>query len=518
MNQYICVDEPVLISSNSLLLDLDLAYESDWKVIVSSNDKTMHLTVQDTLVKTQFQNRNFRILSAFSVLETVKVLNENYDAGAIVLDCSLDRKNWAIEIIKYIRLTQKNKIIRIITKVDDNDEFINENMIVDYEIDNFINSSNYNGRRLFVNVVAALRAYRGMSLLEANRKSLEKVVSASNQLSKNFSVTEFIKNILHQIISIVCAEGEITQDSLSSFISEKIDGDYYLSYGDGIYAKHVNLRMKPALPKNIKKEFLESFETDNIFINDNNFFTRFNSIFGTESIIHIRTRKKMSMWNSDLLKVFSTNIKVAFENLSLTREIEDTQKEVIFTLGGIAEARSKETGNHVKRVAEYTRILSEGYGLSVGESDLIKQASPMHDIGKIAIPDNILNKPGKLSIEEYQIMKTHSTIGYEMLKKSQRPIMKAASIIANQHHEKYDGSGYPSGLKGDEIHIYGRITAIADVFDALASRRVYKEAWDYNSILNFFRTERNKHFDAKLVDILLENFDKFVKIKNNFPD
>ncbi|MCV6608960.1 MAG: HD domain-containing protein, partial [Campylobacterales bacterium] len=199
-------------------------------------------------------------------------------------------------------------------------------------------------------------------------------------------------------------------------------------------------------------------------------------------------------------------------------EIENTQKEIIYTMGEIGETRSKETGNHVKRVAEYSKILALHYGLDEEEAEKLKMASPMHDIGKVAIPDSILNKPGKHDEQEWKIMKTHSNLGYEMLKKSSQPIIQAAAIVAKEHHEKWDGSGYPKGLKEEEIHIYGRITAVADVFDALGSKRVYKDAWELDRILKLFEEEKGKHFDPKLVEIFFENLDEFVKVRDQFQD
>jgi len=203
---------------------------------------------------------------------------------------------------------------------------------------------------------------------------------------------------------------------------------------------------------------------------------------------------------------------------ALLKEIENTQKEVVYTMGAIGERRSKTTGQHVKRVTEYSRLFATLYGLSEEEIEILTQASPMHDIGKVAIPDNILNKPAKLTPEEFTKIKEHSRLGYEMLNHSTRPIMKAASIVAYEHHEKYDGSGYPRGLAGEEIHIYGRITAIADVFDALGSHRVYKDSWDDEKIFKMFKEERGKHFDPKLVDIFFDNLDDILAIRKSFKD
>jgi HD-GYP domain-containing protein (c-di-GMP phosphodiesterase class II) len=208
----------------------------------------------------------------------------------------------------------------------------------------------------------------------------------------------------------------------------------------------------------------------------------------------------------------------ALDAAMLQEEIEATQREIIFTLAETGELRSKETGYHVKRVAEFCRVFAVKYGLDDDQTELLKLSSPMHDIGKIAIPDSILLKPGKLDAEEWDIMKTHTTLGYEMLKHSERRLLKAAAIIANEHHEKWNGKGYPNGTRGEDIHIFGRITAMSDVFDALANTRVYKPAWELDRIVKLFKEEKGEQFDPDLVKVFLDNIDEFVKIKETYKD
>ncbi len=217
----------------------------------------------------------------------------------------------------------------------------------------------------------------------------------------------------------------------------------------------------------------------------------------------------------DLILVYATNITNV---IKAEQEIVETQKDIIYRMGEIGETRSKETGNHVKRVAKYSELLALKYGLSQEDAELLKFASPMHDIGKVGIEDGILKKPGKLTPQEFEIMKTHAELGFNMLKSSDKPILKAASIVAHEHHEKWDGSGYPRGLKGEEIHIFGRITAVADVFDALGSERCYKKAWELDDIFKLFKEQSGKHFDPKLIDLFFENFDEFDKIRLEYKD
>ncbi len=234
-----------------------------------------------------------------------------------------------------------------------------------------------------------------------------------------------------------------------------------------------------------------------------------------ELVARVRTHLK--------LKAFEDSQQVVIDNAlaelkMLNKEIIETQKEVIFTMGSIGESRSQETGYHVKRVAEYSRLLALLSGLDAFEADMIAMASPMHDIGKVGIPDSILKKKGELTLDEFEIMKTHVTIGYDMLKHSERPIMQTAATIALEHHEKWDGSGYPYGIAGENIHLYGRITALADVFDALGSSRCYKKAWTDEAIFARIKEESGSRFDPALIKLFFDNLGDFLEIRGNYRD
>ena len=204
--------------------------------------------------------------------------------------------------------------------------------------------------------------------------------------------------------------------------------------------------------------------------------------------------------------------------VKLHEDLEHTQEDLIYRMGEIGETRSQETGFHVKRVAKYSELLAHYYGLSPQEIQYLRTASPMHDIGKVGIPDSILNKPGKLTNDEWRTMKTHANIGYELFRDSDKPLLQTAAIIAYEHHEKWDGTGYPRGLQGENIHIYGRITAVADVFDALGSDRCYKQAWEDERIFKLLKEERGKHFDPKLIDIFFDHLDEFLRIRDHYKD
>lgn len=192
----------------------------------------------------------------------------------------------------------------------------------------------------------------------------------------------------------------------------------------------------------------------------------------------------------------------------LNREIDDTQKELLFTLGEIAESRSYDINHHVERVGHITALLALKLGFDSEEAKLLKLAASMHDIGKIAIDDRILNKPGKLTKEEFEVIKKHSFFGREILKNSERKLLKTASIIAFEHHENYDGSGYPRGISGEDINLSSRIVALVDVYDALSIKRVYKDAWSKEAIYDFIREQDGIKFDPKIVKVFFDNLNE----------
>lgn len=204
------------------------------------------------------------------------------------------------------------------------------------------------------------------------------------------------------------------------------------------------------------------------------------------------------------------SVKIKHNEERLLTELESSQKEIIFMLTELMESTSDETGRHIKRVAESSKLLASLHNcLGDDEAETIFHAAPMHDIGKITINHEILNKPSKLTEEEFSDMKEHTTNAYNILSKSRRKLIQAANIIAHQHHEKWNGAGYPQGLEGEQIHIYGRIVALADVLDALTHKRVYKDSWSFEEAAKYIVEHKGTQFDPYLVELFENNLESF---------
>lgn len=201
-----------------------------------------------------------------------------------------------------------------------------------------------------------------------------------------------------------------------------------------------------------------------------------------------------------------------------TKELHATRLEVIRRLGRAAEYRDDMTGFHIIRMSRYSQQLALAAGMTEEQAEMVLNASPMHDIGKIGIPDNVLMKPGKLDPDEWEVMKTHVDIGVEILSGSDFELMNVASEIAQNHHEKWDGSGYPKGLSGEDIPLTGRVVALADVFDALTTERPYKKAWPIDKTTEFLKEQSGKHFDPNLVDIFLSILPEILEIREQYAE
>ena len=238
-------------------------------------------------------------------------------------------------------------------------------------------------------------------------------------------------------------------------------------------------------------------------------FDRVEALTRIRNIIEVRLlHKQVRRQNEDLERKVQER----------TQELEDTRLEVVRRLGRAAEYKDNETGMHVVRMSKIAELIGLAMGMSPEDSKLLLHASPMHDIGKIGIPDNVLLKPGKLDADEWETMKTHAMIGAEILGDHASPLMQMARLVAMTHHEKWDGSGYPKGLAGNDIPLVGRITAVADVFDALTSERPYKKGWAIEDAAQYIKDQSGSHFDPAVVEKFCENLEKIIEIRQTHRD
>ncbi|UJF35858.1 DUF3369 domain-containing protein [Paenibacillus hexagrammi] len=496
-------------------IDLPHSGREPWIVLIADDEKQIHQVTKMVLQDFELDGRKLEFHSAYSGIEARQLLQSKPDAALILLDVVMEQEDAGLQVVKYIREELKNRSIRIILRTGQPGQAPEKTVIMDYDINDYKEKTELTTQKLFTTVVSSLRSYRDIKTIEKSRSGLEEIIKSSATLFELQSMKKFASGVLTQMTSIVNLHPNAIHCSFA--VTRGVE-DIYVLAASGDYASSSDKKARDVVPTDVMDQIEQAFHTKKSSFGLDHFAVYFQSKMGMENVIYMNGFNELSEWEHYLIDIYCANVSVAFENLYLSDELESTQKEIIYTMGEITETRSKETGHHVKRVAEYSYLLALKYGLSEQEADVIRLASPMHDVGKVGIPDAILNKPGKLTQEEFDVMKTHSILGYEMLKHSNKQVLTAAAIIARQHHERYDGSGYPQGLKGNEIHIYGRITALADVFDALCSDRVYKKAWELDRVLELLQSERGRHFDPQIVDLFLGSLDEFLAIKDQYQE
>ena len=432
----------------------------------------------------------------------------------------METDNAGLDLVHFIRQNLKNSFIRIILRTGQPGYAPEKEVIHDYDIDDYKEKSELTAQKLYSSVYTALRSYHHLLALEASRHGLARIIGATSEIFKPQKLNDFLQDVLGQLVAVLRLDHKsnfLNVDCLA--IECRDEGNHWnVLAGTGQYADKVGVDPLESISSDVLKDLREVIKTKTDKATDEAYITFFSADPDQKTALYITSPQDLDEDEQDLLKLFSQNVSIAYKNIMLQRELEDSQREIVYMLGESIETRSKETGSHVRRVAEISQLFGQHYGLSQYETELLVLAAPLHDFGKIGIRDAVLHKPAKLDEDEWEHMKMHSSMGEELLNRSNRQIFKAASVIAGQHHEKWNGLGYPSGLSGDQIHIYARIVALADVFDALNSKRSYKKAWSRDEVLDFMKNERGEHFDPDLVDILLNHADEFYKVFDLYPD
>jgi len=485
-----------------------------WHILVVDDEEDIHQVTKLVLAGFTFENKGLRFYDAYSAAEAKELLKQNIPFSVALVDVVMETNHAGLELIQYIRDEIENHDIRLILRTGQPGEAPEESIIRDYDINDYKNKTELTAIKIKTLLYSALRGHRDIQIIDRHKSGLEQIINASANFLKCDSVNEFASTILSHVTNVMgINDAQIYCAAAVNFQSSPAK-DFQLLAASGVGPTP----NQNTIPDEVKSLFIDAHERKSSLKTSTDYIGYFPTKAGLETMLYVHKGSKLQTTDHQLLEFYANNIALAYDNLKLREMVKESQKELSYILGEAVEKRSKETGSHVKRVALYSELLAKLSQLSPFQCEIIKLASPLHDIGKISIPDSILNKPGKLTDEEWKIMQTHAEVGYEILKNSSNEILTCGALISYQHHEKWDGSGYPQGLIGNEINIVGRITALADVFDALCSDRCYKLAWPLDEALSLIKEQRSKHFDPNLVDLLLENLPLFLEIKDRYPD
>lgn len=497
------MDDEILIIDDEKAESVHI--KQGWKVLIVDDEPEVHRITKMTLAQFLFDNKPIEFLHAYTGTEAKAIMANEPDIALILLDVVMETDSAGLDVVRYVRTELHNPQVRIVLRTGQPGQAPEDDVVANFDINDYKDKTELTSQKLRTLIRASLRSYRDICTLEHNRKGLEKVIAASKGIFEKQALKQFAEGTLDQLSALLALEEtSLFQLKQNAYEIRNTDVESILNEEDQThYRNSAVIQQALANKQNV-------FRDNELVIYCKN--PRHSLIF------HIEGTRPLSQMDTYLLNLFTENIIIALENIRLNELLADNQREIIYRIGEIVETRSKESGLHVKRVALYCELFARLLGFPEEKAELLKRASPLHDIGKIGIPDAILHKPGKLDADEWEIMKTHAQIGYDMLSGSDIELFQVASQIALNHHEKWDGSGYPQGLAGHTIPLEGRITALVDVFDALGSDRCYKRAWPLDKILALIQEEKGRHFDPALVELMLANLDDFLAIRDTYRD
>ncbi len=477
-----------------------------WNVLIVDDEPDMLAVTRMVLDDFEFLGRRVVVHEAQNAAACKRKLDEIPDIAVALLDVVMEEEDTGFKLIRHIREERRNTIIRLIIRTGQPGKAPLMEAVSRYDINDYKEKTELSIEKLRVTLMTALRSWQQMREIEQNRLALHHFVEKNPMLFRTHTLKQFAGTVLEQLKPLLALwNPEGCNDMLFAMSTDNIALE--VQDGTGVFA------LRHGLPPELPEPFLqEILHTDRIRFHDDGITIQVGSTMGINGYLHLRGQPMVNEWISKLIQVFIASVSAAFDNLLLRRENEATQRELILNLGELLEARSGETVFHVHRVAAIARLLAQHSGVDARDRELIGMAAAFHDIGKIVVPEFILNKRGALTRDELVIMREHALTGKAILSKSNLPLFRIAAIMAAQHHERYDGTGYPEGLKGKEIHRYGRILALADVYDALGHDRVYKQAWPEEDVKAYIDSQRGKHFDPELVDLFFSLYDRIQEI------
>lgn len=488
-----------------------------WKVAIIDDEQQVHAVTQLVLKNTLVDEQPLQFLNAYSAEEGLRLFQDHPDIALAFIDVIMETDNAGLDLIHQIRNDLQNHATRIVLRTGQPGSAPEETVIRTYDINDYKSKTELTDTKLKTCVYSSIRSYRDIITIESSKRGMQKVIAASDSVLRSQTLYQFGNAILNhtiQLLNIKTAEMYLISQHVDLFGDAEMillaaTGDEVTlntDWGTGI------------VPADVKKMIMLTLEQKKSYSDENVFIGYYHTNASTESVLYTRFHEEHNALQDEILTLFAANITLIFQNLYNREHIQETQKELLLVLGDAIEQRSKETGSHVRRVALMCELMALKLGQSTEYAEILKYASPLHDIGKIGIPETILHKPDKLTESEWETMKTHAQIGYELLKDSTRTIAKMGARIALSHHEHWDGNGYPQGLKGEAIPLEGRIVAIIDVIDALGSERAYKKPWQENDIIQYIRERSGKQFDPAMVEAALGLFTHFSDIRRSLPD
>lgn len=474
--------------------------DESWHMLVVDDDPDVRALTRLNLKEFRFSGRGLDIIEAESGYQARKILSEHDDIALALIDVVMETDDAGLRLVEHIREELDNRLIRLVIRTGQPGSAPERFVIDHFDIDDYKDKTELTATRLYTTVRSAIKAYRDLKIIDLNRAGLARVLDAVPDIYRLCvspkSLEQFFEGVLTQIIAL-CNLNERSLISTIDGVVATIDGKEIT-----IQAATGDIADSPRLEQ-IRGHCIQALECQGrpSALEGNALVIPLAVSGRAAGFIYVEPNGELSESDLHLLGIFAHQCAGAMENLRLHMDLQESYDNVVDTLAEVAEYKDKTTGEHINRIDHYTRLVAIELGVPVEEARMWGKASRLHDVGKVGIPDAILRKPGRLTPDEYTLVKDHTLIGASIL--GHDKLMGLAREIAQDHHERWDGGGYPSGRPGRELALATRIVSVVDVFDALTSSRPYKRPWTNEAAADELRKGAGSQFDPTVVDAFM---------------
>ena len=479
----------------------DTGHRHTWKLLVVDDEPDMRALTRINLKGFRFADRGLEIIEAGSGAEARAMLALHADIAVALIDVVMETDDAGLRLVEFIRKDLKNMLVRLIIRTGQAGLAPERYVIDHYDIDDYKDKTELTATHLYTAVRSTIKSYRDLRSIDLNRIGLQHVLMAAPDIYRisNRSLGQFFQGVLTQVVALCNLSGNSFISTIDGVIATFDDLETTMQAASGSLSSQERF-------DHIRTECSQAVLTGKVpeMLRKDAYVVPLLVQGKPVGFIYIEPTHDLDESDRALVAMMAQQCSSALENLRLHVDLTKSYDHMIDMLARIAEFKDSATGSHINRIDQYTRLVAMELGLSEDEASHVGTASRLHDVGKIGIPDAILRKPGKLTEEEYAVVRTHTHIGKSILDND--AYLATACDIATHHHERWDGTGYPEGRPSREFHIATRIVSVIDVFDALISRRPYKEPWDPQLAAAEVERGAGAQFDPAVVTAVLKLF------------
>lgn len=489
-----------------------------WEILIVDDEKSVHQVTQLVMSDFTFDGHPLRFTHSYSAADARERLAQPNQFALILLDVVMESEHAGLELVRHIREELGNHAVRIVLRTGQPGQAPQAYVLKTFDINDYREKTDLTHSKLSTVFYSALRAYRDLMRLERARSGLRRSIDAITHVCDSDNLRNFCSAVLEQASALLGHDGEgVCASRINAFAAARTEGGLKVLAVTPAFAGLQQDEAPEHLPVAVRHAFIRCMREQRDHHGDAWYACYYRTREGNETFLYMAFSEAIGEEERELLAMFSANVAITYEKLLQREESAATQDATIAILGEALERRSSVAGGHVQRVGEIAAMLGRASGMPPTAVRQLQQAAPLHDIGHSGISDTLLNTPGPLDEAQWVLMRQHCEIGRAMLARSPQPVLQLAATIAYEHHERWNGGGYPRGLAGERISLAGRIAALADFVDAMVSPRCYRPAWPLSHALAQVRAESGLRFDPVLVGSLLAMEGELVQLYQRLP-